>query len=104
METSKITYTAKYEIVIHYSKGVELGFFADKMPNEEESKTTFIRVEHGEPDACHGLLTLDFKKMLVYFGYDVLYVEKPFKVMDLKDDGTMVFSADRILITIKEKK
>lgn len=104
MEKPKITYTAKYEIVIHYSKGVELGFFADKMPGEEENRKTFIRVEHGEPDAGHGLLTFDFKKKLVYFGYDILYVEKPFKVEDLKEDGTMEFSADGIPITIKEKK
>lgn len=103
MEKPKITYTAKYEIVIHYDKGVELGFFADKMPDEEDSKTTFVRVEHGEPDAGHGILELDFKKQILHFGYDILYVERPFTANGIEDDGSASINAGGIDITIKKR-
>lgn len=107
MASSRITFSANYEINAKLADGVEVGFFADTLSGEPDDKVTFIRVENGESDAAHGFLSVDFKAMRLKFGYDVLFIERPFEIV-VEDDGEFSLSVPifntSVALLIKKRK
>lgn len=107
MESSKITFTKRYEISAELGKGVEIGFFADTVSDECTSKVSYVRVENNEADGFHGILCLDFDRKILRFGYDVLIIERPFEIVKKNDKLCRLrisVLGKNITISVKQKE